>query len=172
MGDAQMAEGKYQPAMLLQMFRKAAKLRKEMRDAGFTDNGGAIHSAERILNILGQRVSYPGLNHINGLKHYPAAVFSTKAYMAHRRGEQVKIEHVSPLRHLTQRAIRRALNGDSDEEMIAYVRRHYRLVLLTPEEMARLNGVNRSAIRWKRLEKAGITFRGRHKAARQRKRSP
>jgi hypothetical protein len=37
MGDAQMAEGKYQPAMLLQMFRKAAKLRKEMRDAGFTD---------------------------------------------------------------------------------------------------------------------------------------
>jgi hypothetical protein len=33
------------------MFRKAAALRNEMIAAGFTDNGGAIHSAERILNI-------------------------------------------------------------------------------------------------------------------------
>jgi hypothetical protein len=50
-GEDHMAKGRYQPAMLVRMFRKAAKLRQEMLDAAFTDNGGAIHSAERILDI-------------------------------------------------------------------------------------------------------------------------
>lgn len=50
------------------MFRLAAELRRRMLDAGFSDNGGAIHSAERILNILGQRLCYPGLSHINNLR--------------------------------------------------------------------------------------------------------
>jgi hypothetical protein len=48
----QKAHGKYDPATLVRMFRKAAKFPQEMLDAGFTDNGGAIHSAERILDIL------------------------------------------------------------------------------------------------------------------------
>jgi len=42
---------KYYSGNLIPMFRKAAALRNEMIAAGFTDNGGAIHSAERILNI-------------------------------------------------------------------------------------------------------------------------
>ena len=45
------------------MFRLAAKLCKRMRAAGFTDNGGAIHSAERILNMLGLCLVYPDLSH-------------------------------------------------------------------------------------------------------------
>ena len=44
---------KYSPENLIPMFRKAASLRNEMKDSGFTDNGGGIHSAERILDILG-----------------------------------------------------------------------------------------------------------------------
>ena len=60
-----MASQKYRPEILIPMFRKAAKFRNDMLNAGFTDNGGAIHSAERILNILGQRLKYPELNHIN-----------------------------------------------------------------------------------------------------------
>jgi hypothetical protein len=47
-----MATRKYDAANLIPMFRLAARLRNEMKNAGFTDNGGAIHSAERILNIL------------------------------------------------------------------------------------------------------------------------
>jgi len=37
---------KYEPLQLIEMFRMAAALRNEMLSVGFTDNGGAIHSAE------------------------------------------------------------------------------------------------------------------------------
>src|SRR5258708_35773645 len=96
---------KYQPDLLIAMFRKAAVLRNEMRAAGFTDNGGAIHSAERILNILGLCLVYPDLSHINNLRKYGKAEFSVKARAAYDRGEKVLIEHVSPVRDFTRRAI-------------------------------------------------------------------
>jgi len=59
-----------------------------MRAAGFTDNGGAIHSAERILNILGLCLVYPDLSHINNLRKYAKAEFSVKALAAYDRGER------------------------------------------------------------------------------------
>jgi hypothetical protein len=43
-----MRQRKYPPDTLADMFLLAAKLRNEMRAAGFTDNGGAIHSASRM----------------------------------------------------------------------------------------------------------------------------
>jgi hypothetical protein len=107
--------GKYDPQTLVRMFRMAAKLRQEMITAGFTDNGGAIHSAERILDILGQRLNYPGLRHINSLRHYKRAIFSKGAHTAYERGETVHIEHVSPLRALTRMAIEQANSNKADE---------------------------------------------------------
>src|SRR5262245_10471344 len=98
---------KYEPAKLISMFRLAAELRKQMQGVGFTDNGGAIHSAERILNILGLRLCYPALTHINNLRHQPNAPFSVEGLAAHRAGEKVLIEHVSPHRALTRLAIER-----------------------------------------------------------------
>jgi hypothetical protein len=71
------------------MFRKAAKLRNEMLAEGFTDNGGAIHSAERILNLLGLRLNYPTLNHGNNLRLYPGAEFSIEALDVHKAGGKV-----------------------------------------------------------------------------------
>jgi hypothetical protein len=68
-----------------------------MNRAGFTDNGGAIHSAERILDILCLRLCYPGLSHINNLKRYPNAEFSIAAWRGHQAKEIVLIEHVAPL---------------------------------------------------------------------------
>jgi hypothetical protein len=60
-----MKRRKYHPGNLIPMFRLASKLCKQMRATGFADNAGAIHSAERILNILGQYLVYPELSHIN-----------------------------------------------------------------------------------------------------------
>jgi hypothetical protein len=40
-----------------------------MISAGFTDNGEAIHSAERIMNILALALNYPELTHLNNLKN-------------------------------------------------------------------------------------------------------
>ena len=149
-------ELKYFPQNLIPMFRKAAGLRNEMIASGFTDNGGAIHSAERILDILGQRLNYPRLTHINNLRSHPGAEFSRAALEAHERGEKVLIEHVSPIRDFTRCAIAEIDNGASDQEITDYVRRHYRLVLLTTEEIQRLNKINRSQMTTDRLGQAGI----------------
>jgi hypothetical protein len=48
-------------------------------------------------------------------------------------------------------------NGKSDEEVLAFIRGNYRLVLLTEEETIRLNRLNRSRITEDRLEAAGIS---------------
>ena len=138
------------------MFRKAAALRNEMLASGFTDNGGAIHSAERILDILGQRLNYPGLTHINNLRGYPNAEFSVAALSAAERGERIFIEHVSPLRDLTRRAIAVLDQGATDQELADFVVRHYRLVLLSAEETQHLNRINRSRMTADRLGEAGI----------------
>ncbi|HWV18791.1 MAG TPA: hypothetical protein VNZ68_09485 [Rhodocyclaceae bacterium] len=138
------------------MFRLAAALRNQMLEAGFTDNGGAIHSAERILNILGLRLCYPGLSHINNLRNHPSALFSPEALVAHRAGEQVFIEHISPHRALTRLAIEKIIDGASDGDFLAFVQAHFKLALLTRAETDRLNKINRSRIAHDRLQAAGI----------------
>ena len=105
---------KYQPDLLIAMFRKGAALCNEMIEAGFTNNGGAIHSAERILNILGLCLNYFALSHINNLRHLEEAEFSVEAWKLHQNGNKVLIEHVSPLRHLTREAIDKIEQGISD----------------------------------------------------------
>lgn len=147
---------KYTPQKLIPMFRLATTLRNKMIAADFTDNGGAIHSAERILDILGMRLNYPGLNHINNLREYPEAEFSASAKRACARGEKVFVEHVSPRRDFTRHAIEQIDNGASDQQFLNYVRKHYRLVLLTEEETKHLNSVNRTKMEKDRLETAGI----------------
>jgi hypothetical protein len=149
------SHGKYDPDLLIKMFRKAAALRNEMVAAGFTDNGGAIHSAERILDILGQRLNYPGLTHGNALKHYKHAEFSDAAWELHQTKKAVLVEHVAPRRQLTQMAIEK-IQTASDAQFKAFVRRHYKTVLLSPEETTRLNGLNRSRVCSNRLSEAGI----------------
>lgn len=151
------SKSKYSLEHLIRMFHKAAQCRNEMNDLGLNDNGGAIHSAERILELLGLRLNYFGLNHINNLRNYPGAEFSPAALEAHERGEPVQIEHVSPRRALTRKAIEEIENGASDQEFTDYIRKHYRLVLLTAEEKQRLDKINRSEMAQDRLGSAGIS---------------
>ena len=152
------SKSKYTPESLIPMFRKAAKLRDEMVELGFTDNGGAIHSAERILDILGQRLKYPGLNHINNLDRHQDAEFSPAALEIWRRGDRraLKIEHVAPQRAFTRKAIDMLREGATDQDLTDFVRQHYRVVLLTAEEMTHLNRINRSRMTSTRLGDAGI----------------
>jgi hypothetical protein len=129
--------------------------------AGFTDNGGAIHSAERILNTLGQRLKYPNLAHMNNYKNYEHAEFSVEARRAYENGEPVYIEHVSPIRDFTRKAIEIVTNGtieaaEVEAALEKYIRQHYRLVLLTAAEAKKLNRINRSRMEAMRLENAGI----------------
>lgn len=147
---------KYRPDNLIAMFRVAAELRNKMIDAGFTDNGGPIHSAGRIMNILGMALNYPDLTHINNLRGSQRAIFSIEALELHRSGHKVLIEHVSPLRDLTRKAIEKIDQQVSDEQFKRFVRRHFKLVLLSPTETQRLNRLNRSKMHPHRLKHAGI----------------
>jgi hypothetical protein len=147
---------KYPPLQLVEMFRLAAQLRSRMIAGGFTDNGGAIHSAERILNILGLRVCYPDLSHINSLRALASAPFSEEALSAHQSGARVLIEHVNPHRALTRLAIGKIEDGAGDSEFLGFVQSNFRLALLTEAETLRLNKMNRSRIDPSRLESAGI----------------
>ena len=147
---------KYEPLKLVEMFRLAALLRARMLAGDFTDNGGAIHSAERILNILGLRLCYPDLSHINNLRALLNAPFSEDAMAAHRSGQKVLIEHINPHRALTRLAIARIEAGLTDTEFLDFVRGHFQLALLTEAETLRLNRLNRSEIATDRLANAGI----------------
>jgi hypothetical protein len=51
----------------------------------FTDNGGAIHSVERIFDILIVHLCYWHLSHIDNLKTDQAAEISLQAYQARER---------------------------------------------------------------------------------------
>lgn len=138
------------------MLRKAAKFRNEMNDEGFTDNAGSIHSVERILDLLSYRIKYPGLTHVSKIRKYDGAEFSKAALIAFRQKEKVFVEHVSPQRDFAIKIIARITAKKSDSQLKTYIRKHYRLVILTQEETATLNRINRSKMHKDRLSQAGI----------------
>lgn len=151
-----MPSEKYPIDKLIPAFCKAAAFRDEMLELGFTDNGGAIHSAERILNILGQRIKYPGLSHINSYKRYEHAEYSEDAAKAHKRGDRIFIEHVSPIRDFTVAAIKLVQSVNTAEakkkKLQRFVQQNYRLVLLTQDETNNLNRINRSKMTKDRVD--------------------
>lgn len=148
--------GKYPPEKLLPPLRLFIKARNESVDSGFTDNGGAIHSVERIVDILSLRVRYPHLGHINYLKRDEGAEISAEAHKARQHGESVLIEHVMPQRAYAREIIRIVTEGGSDNDVIRFINENYRLVLLTKAETSRINKLNRSKITEDRVADAGI----------------
>ena len=148
---------KYTPEILLPALRLFIKARNLANDVGVADNGGAIHSVERILDVLSVRLKY-GLSHVNQLKVAANAECSTGAHLARQRGEKVFIEHVLPQRAFARTIISLIDNGASDADVIDYIQSHYPLVLLSTQETTQLNRQNRSLISPHRLEDAGIVI--------------
>lgn len=147
---------KYHAENLIPALRLFIAARNKAVEDGFTDNGGAIHSVERILDILSMHVCYPRLTHINNLKADPAAEISVRAHEARERGEPLLIEHVMPQRAFARKVIDLVNEGASDEELLGFIKAHYRLVLLTRDETAALNRQNRSSMTRDRIADAGI----------------
>lgn len=136
---------KYRPDNMLPWLRIAAKARKEMLAAGCTDNGGAIHSVERIVNILSERVCY-NVTHNQQLKTDPRTEISVAAHAARLRGEKVYIEHVLPHREFAQMVCCKIDEGLPDEGILQFIEDNYRLVLLTEDERRELDRENRTHI--------------------------
>jgi len=149
---------KYHTRNLLPALRLFIEARNKALESGFTDNGGAIHSVERILDILSIHVRYPHLTHINSLKGDPGAEISVQAHEARVRGEPLRIEHVLPQRAYARRVIGLVKEGASDDDILHFIKKNYRLVLLTEDETKRLNRLNRSNITDDRIADAGIVL--------------
>jgi hypothetical protein len=147
---------KYHAENLIPALRLFIRARNEAVASGFTDNGGAIHSVERILDILSVHLCYPHLSHINNLKRDPKAEISAAAFEARKRGERLLIEHVKPQRAYAKAIIDVVNAGASDEELVVFIRQHYRLVVLTADETIALNRLNRSRMTDDRIADAGI----------------
>lgn len=147
---------KYTSENLLPALKLFIEARNKAIAGGFTDNGGAIHSVERILDILSCRLCYPHLSHINNLKSDPNAEISKAAHEARKRGEKLYIEHVLPQRAYARRIIQIVNDGGSDDDVIQYIKENYRLVLLTAEETSTINKINKSSITEDRIADAGI----------------
>ena len=80
------AQGMYHVGNLIPALRLFIEARNEALKLGFTDNGGAIHSVERILDILSQRIVYPTHRHINVYKTDPYVEISIDAHRVRERG--------------------------------------------------------------------------------------
>jgi len=150
---------KYTPDSLLPALRLFINARNTANAAGFPDNGGAIHSVERILDMLCIRVKY-GLTHVNNLKKMLFAECSIGARHALLNGDNhlLRIEHVMPQRAFAKQIIDLVNLGATDTEVLAYIQQHYRLALLDVEETRLLNALNRSKISPTRLSDAGIVM--------------
>lgn len=145
---------KYTPENLIPLLRHFTQARREALELGLSDNGGAIHSVERIANILGLRVKYPGLTHQNKIKHYSKAEFSRAALENYKKGLPVQIEHVAPTRAWSRAICDMIESNCTDQELLEFVKKTYRLVLLTKEEQRQVDSRNRSKMAADRL--AGI----------------
>jgi hypothetical protein len=63
-----------------------------------------------------------------------------------------------PQRAFAQEVIQLVTSGTTDEEVLSFIQKNYRLVLLTPQETMALNRLNRSRITPDRLTDAGIVI--------------
>lgn len=159
MAQTRRTNSKYQAETMLPALRHFVEARNfAVREGLLTDNGGAIHSIERILDIMSLRVCYPHVSHYNSLKKCPNAHRSVEAENARRAGESVEIEHLLPKRAYSQLICGMIADGASDEEILTYIKTHFRLVLLTQAERKALDKVNRSKLDPERLQNAGIAM--------------
>jgi hypothetical protein len=149
---------KYKPAEMIGPLRLFAEARRQALEAGFTDNGGAIHSVERILDILAQRLCYPFISHVNNLKSHPEAECSVGAVETRASRGRLYIEHVMPQREYARQICDMIEAGATDAALLEHIAETYRLVILNEEETRKLNLQNRSRLSHDRIADAGISI--------------
>ena len=144
--------------ILIDALRSFDKWRQRVSSKGLNDNLGAIHSAERIAEMLSLKIAYPRLTHINNLRHHKEfAWFSKKAKAAHKKESAVEIEHVYPKRAYTMALLRKLSKTEDIVKIEQWIKKNFKLVLLTPTERANLDRINRTSKRVKaNFETAGI----------------
>ncbi len=129
-----------------------------MHEMGLNDNVGAIHSAERIAELLSLKIAYPGLTHINKLRHYKFAWFSKNAKTAFDKDQKAKIEieHIFPKRVYTQELLCKIDEEATSTNITKWINENFKLALLTPDERTTLDKENRTRNSHDRLAKIAM----------------
>lgn len=142
---------------LFNSMRLFAEARKVALQSGFTDNAGAIHSIERILEILCRKIVFPSVAHPNGLKRHERVEISIAAHAEREAGNlgAIQIEHVMPQRAFAREVLSR-LERFSDSEIEDYISTTYRIVILTKKERRQCDRLNRTRMTPDRIAEAGI----------------
>jgi hypothetical protein len=145
---------------LIEALRSFEGWRKSAHKTGVNDNVGAIHSAERIAEMLSLKIAYPGLTHINNLRHKEFAWFSINAKIAFDEDKkaQIEIEHVSPKRAYTIALLKKISETEDKVKIKKWVKENFKLALLTPPERAHLDKVNRTRMCPDRLKSVEINM--------------
>lgn len=148
---------KYNQADLLAALRIAVMARVAMLSIdSITDSVGAIHSVERVLDALSMLVKYPNISTGDLAVHCPSLERSVEAQRAIESRHRVEVEHVAPKREYSIGVCNIIAAGATNNDILAYIQRHYRLVLLTPQERRSMSRKNRSRLTTDRLADAGI----------------
>ncbi|MGA7748535.1 MAG: hypothetical protein WCA63_00140 [Gallionella sp.] len=153
-----MTFGTISTKILIDALRSFDEWRQRVLSKELTDNLGAIHSGERIAEMLSLKIAYPGLTHINNLRHHKElAWFSKKAKAANNKETAVEIEHVYPKRAYTIALLRKLSKTEDTVKIEQWIKKNFKLVLLTRSERANLDKINRTKKRDKAdFEAAGI----------------
>lgn len=143
--------------VMLAALRPLAEGRNRANALGLTDNHGAIHAVERVLDILRVHLADYGVSRSDQLKH--ANIKGTaEAFEARARGQRVEVEHVYPRREVAQEVCAMVMRGDTDRKLRNYIIKTSQVVLLTPEQRAMVDAVpgNRSRYMPARLKCVGL----------------
>ena len=129
---------KYDVDNMWEPLKLFVRARREGLNANLTDNAGSIHSVERILDIWSMRIVYPFTSTRQGYKKHKDATCSEKAHLAKKNNESVHCEHVEPLRAYSRNICELIEKNASKESVMKYVKKHFRLVLITKEEQKKI----------------------------------
>nr|WP_321455030.1 hypothetical protein [uncultured Cohaesibacter sp.] len=150
---------KYTAENLIPALRTFVRARQEALELGFTDNGGAIHSIERIADILCRAICYPHIKHPSKVISDQKVEISVKALVARKASiSNVRVEHVMPQRAFARQLCDLIQEGQTDAQIVEHIKSTYRLVILTNEEAKALDKINRSHITPDRVAEAGIVL--------------
>ena len=129
-----------------------------MHDKGLNDNLGAIHSAERMAELLSLKIAYPGLTHLNKLRYCKFAWFSkdAKNIFDQDKKAKIEIEHIFPKRIYTKELLCKIDEEAENKDITKWIIENFKLALLTPKERAELDKVNRTRMCPDRLKAANI----------------
>lgn len=117
-------------SILLTALRDCICLHNTMNTNGLCDEKGALASVASLLDILSLKRKY-GLVKTSDLKTVKTAERTMGVTLALSCGQAIRVEHIYTLQEWASCFIEKVDAGFTDGELLSFIDKHYRLVLVT-----------------------------------------